>query len=236
LGRYSRTQWSYDQAMSDICRFSGDEAMAKIGAALPCVAARYGGVYTLRRSQSNEAAFRSSCLAGDIRNPTIPDCSNMCHEATRSAPCQKSIGSANGQQWTMEDFDYCDAVFVSAIIPEPNHHVHVTTHARWPVSKRGVSDSVFQPAARAAGGAVHITAAPRRRGADAELDADRVELLSGEGRRRYSNAQGNQDRPWWHSIARVLPNAWSVVLDRNSSRIIHGIEMLGGIDARYWDA
>src|SRR5260370_30954772 len=78
--------------------------------------------------------------------------------------------------------------------PESRHQspAHADDAAR--SLKTRSADYRAQPAARAWAGAVYVAAAPCR-DADAQLDADRIDLLSGEGWRRYRSAEGNHEDP-----------------------------------------
>jgi len=94
---------------------------------------------------------------------------------------------------TLEDFDHCDGgCFAIGHNPGTNHPRMLTTLRE--VSKARSADYRAQPAPRARSGAVYVAAAPCG-DADAQLDADRIDLLPGEGRRRYRSAEGDDEDP-----------------------------------------
>lgn len=131
----------YDPATDRYLPISWDEALAKIGAALrqlphPDMAE----FYTSGRA-SNEAAFLYQLFAREYGTNNFPDCSNMCHEAT-SVGLPESIGVGKGTV-TLEDFDYCDAVFCIGHNPGTNHPRMLTTLRE--ISKREVPIIVFNP-------------------------------------------------------------------------------------------
>jgi molybdopterin-dependent oxidoreductase alpha subunit len=131
----------YDQATDRYLPISWDEALAKIGAALRVLPhPDMAEFYTSGRA-SNEAAFLYQLFAREYGTNNFPDCSNMCHEAT-SVGLPESIGVGKGTV-TLEDFDYCDAVFCIGHNPGTNHPRMLTTLRE--VSKRGAPIIVFNP-------------------------------------------------------------------------------------------
>jgi molybdopterin-dependent oxidoreductase alpha subunit len=132
---------AYDQATDRYLPISWDEALAKIGAALRALPhPDMAEFYTSGRA-SNEAAFLYQLFAREYGTNNFPDCSNMCHEAT-SVGLPESIGVGKGTV-TLEDFDYCDAVFCIGHNPGTNHPRMLTTLRE--VSKRGAPIIVFNP-------------------------------------------------------------------------------------------
>jgi molybdopterin-dependent oxidoreductase alpha subunit len=131
----------YDRASDRYLPISWDEALAKIGAALRALPhPDMAEFYTSGRA-SNEAAFLYQLFAREFGTNNFPDCSNMCHEAT-SVGLPESIGVGKGTV-TLEDFDYCDAVFCIGHNPGTNHPRMLTTLRE--VSKRGVPIIVLNP-------------------------------------------------------------------------------------------
>jgi anaerobic selenocysteine-containing dehydrogenase len=129
----------YDRATDRYLPISWDEALTKIGAALrqlphPDMAE----FYTSGRA-SNEAAFLYQLFAREYG--TVPDCSNLCHEAT-SVGMSQSIGVGKGTV-APEDLDHCDALFCIGHNPGTNHPRMLTT--LWELSKRGVPIILFNP-------------------------------------------------------------------------------------------
>jgi molybdopterin-dependent oxidoreductase alpha subunit len=132
---------AYDPTTDCYLPISWDLALEKIGAALRELAhPDMAEFYTSGRA-SNEAAFLYQLFAREYGTNNFPDCSNMCHEAT-SVGLPESIGVGKGTV-TLEDFDYCDAVFCIGHNPGTNHPRMLTTLRE--VAKRGVPIIVFNP-------------------------------------------------------------------------------------------
>jgi len=74
--------------------------------------------YTSGRA-SNEAAFLYQLFARGFGTNNLPDCSNMCHEASGVA-LKESIGTGKGTV-TYEDFARAEAIFVIGQNPGTNH-------------------------------------------------------------------------------------------------------------------
>ncbi|WGL17058.1 FdhF/YdeP family oxidoreductase [Microbulbifer bruguierae] len=74
--------------------------------------------YTSGRA-SNEAAFLYQLFARTFGTNNLPDCSNMCHEASGVA-LKGSIGTGKGTV-TYEDFEHAEAIFVIGQNPGTNH-------------------------------------------------------------------------------------------------------------------
>ena len=132
---------AYDPTTDRYLPISWDLALEKIGAALRELAhPDMAEFYTSGRA-SNEAAFLYQLFAREYGTNNFPDCSNMCHEAT-SVGLPESIGVGKGTV-TLEDFDYCDAVFCIGHNPGTNHPRMLTTLRE--VAKRGIPIIVFNP-------------------------------------------------------------------------------------------
>jgi molybdopterin-dependent oxidoreductase alpha subunit len=74
--------------------------------------------YTSGRA-SNEAAFLYQLMVRAYGTNNLPDCSNMCHEASGVA-LKESIGVGKGTV-TLDDFEKADALFVIGQNPGTNH-------------------------------------------------------------------------------------------------------------------
>ena len=68
---------------------------------------------------SNEAAFLYQLFVRQFGTNNLPDCSNMCHEASGCA-LRNVIGAGKGTV-TLEDFETADAIFVIGQNPGTNH-------------------------------------------------------------------------------------------------------------------
>ncbi|MDA9557392.1 FdhF/YdeP family oxidoreductase [Vibrio sp.] len=88
--------------------------------------------YTSGRA-SNEAAFLYQLFVRLYGTNNLPDCSNMCHEASGFALTQ-SIGIGKGTV-TLHDFEYADAIFLFGQNPGTNHPRMLDTLSQ--ASRRG---------------------------------------------------------------------------------------------------
>jgi molybdopterin-dependent oxidoreductase alpha subunit len=131
----------YDQGTDRYLPISWDDALARIGAALRQLPQPDMAEFYTSGRASNEAAFLYQLFAREYGTNNFPDCSNMCHEAT-SVGLPESIGVGKGTV-TLEDFDYCDALFCIGHNPGTNHPRMLTTLRE--VSKRGAPIIVFNP-------------------------------------------------------------------------------------------
>src|SRR5262249_46099145 len=87
--------------------------------------------YTSGRT-SNEAAFAYQLFVRAFGTNNLPDCSNMCHESSGSAPTQ-TIGVGKGSV-TLDDLLRADLIFVVGHNPGTNAPRMLTTLER---AKRG---------------------------------------------------------------------------------------------------
>ena len=143
--------------------------------------------YTSGRA-SNEAAFLFQLFAREYGTNNFPDCSNMCHEAT-SVGLPKSIGIGKGTV-SLDDFDHCELIIAMGHNPGTNHpRMMGTLHECCPARR---ADHRLQPAAGTRAGALRRSAESHGDG-DLRLDAHRLVLLSGQGRRRRGGAEGHHE-------------------------------------------
>ena len=79
---------------------------------------------------TNEAAFLFQLFARQFGTNNLPDCSNMCHEASGTALVE-SLGVGKGTV-KLDDFDQCDLIFVVGQNPGTNHPRMLTSllHAK----------------------------------------------------------------------------------------------------------
>jgi len=96
--------------------------------------------YTSGRT-SNEAAFLYQLLAREYGTNNLPDCSNLCHEAT-SVGLPLSIGVGKGTV-QLADFEVTDLILSFGHNPGTNHPRMLTTLRE--AAKRGVPIVVFNP-------------------------------------------------------------------------------------------
>lgn len=96
--------------------------------------------YTSGRT-SNEAAFLYQLFVREFGTNNLPDCSNLCHEASGVALTEQ-IGSGKGSV-TLEDFEHADAIFVFGQNPGTNHP-RMLGELR-AAAKRGCRIVVFNP-------------------------------------------------------------------------------------------
>ncbi|SHE63474.1 oxidoreductase alpha (molybdopterin) subunit [Microbulbifer donghaiensis] len=96
-----------------------DEAFAVIARHLKGLASPDEAAFYTSGRASNEAAFLYQLFARAYGTNNLPDCSNMCHEASGVA-LQESIGTGKGTV-TYEDFARADAIFLMGQNPGTNH-------------------------------------------------------------------------------------------------------------------
>ena len=96
--------------------------------------------YTSGRT-SNEAAFLYQLFAREYGTNNLPDCSNMCHEAT-SVGLPPALGVAKGTV-LLEDFDKTDCILIFGQNPGTNSPRMMTTLRN--ASRRGAAIISFNP-------------------------------------------------------------------------------------------
>lgn len=132
--RYNATSDHYEPV-------SWDEAFSLIGARLrelPCPDA--AAFYTSGRT-SNEAAFLWQLFAREFGTNNLPDCSNLCHEAS-SIGLPQSIGTGKGTV-TLADFGLTGCLISFGHNPGSNHPRMLSTLRE--IARRGVPILVFNP-------------------------------------------------------------------------------------------
>ena len=98
---------------------SWDEAFRLIGKKLNGLDSPNQALFYTSGRTSNEAAFLYQLFARAFGTNNLPDCSNMCHEASGIA-LTESIGIGKGTV-RLEDFEQADAIFVFGQNPGTNH-------------------------------------------------------------------------------------------------------------------
>lgn len=96
-----------------------DEAFGLLATELRAMAAPERALYYTSGRTSNEAAFLYQLLVRCLGTNNLPDCSNLCHEASGLAMTEQ-IGSGKGTV-TLADFEQADAIFLFGQNPGTNH-------------------------------------------------------------------------------------------------------------------
>jgi molybdopterin-dependent oxidoreductase alpha subunit len=132
--RYNRSSDHYQPV-------SWDEAFAGIGVALRELPSPQAAAFYTSGRTSNEAAFLYQLFARQFGTNNLPDCSNLCHEAT-SIGLPQSIGVGKGTV-QLSDFDQADAIFSFGHNPGTNHPRMLTTLRN--AARRGARIVAFNP-------------------------------------------------------------------------------------------
>ncbi len=110
---------AYDAASDHYLPIGWDTAFAQIAAALNALASPDQAIFYTSGRTSNEAAFLYQLFVREYGTNNLPDCSNMCHEASGVAMGEQ-IGSGKGSV-LLEDFEQAQAIFVFGQNPGTNH-------------------------------------------------------------------------------------------------------------------
>jgi len=130
----------YDAASDRYLRCSWDEAFAGIAAELKPLDPKSVVFYTSGKA-SLETSYLYGLFARMYGHNNLPDSSNMCHETT-SVALKQVTGSPVGT-CTLEDFEYCDAIFYFGQNPGSNSPRFL--HPLQDAVKRGCKIVVFNP-------------------------------------------------------------------------------------------
>nr|WP_010130362.1 FdhF/YdeP family oxidoreductase [Microbulbifer agarilyticus] len=109
----------YDAETDHYVPITWDQAYRKIADHLNALASPDQAAFYTSGRASNEAAFLYQLFARAFGTNNLPDCSNMCHEASGVA-LLASIGTGKGTV-TYEDFAKAEAIFVVGQNPGTNH-------------------------------------------------------------------------------------------------------------------
>jgi len=109
----------YHAASDHYVPVSWDDAFAQIGAALRDLPSPNSALFYTSGRTSNEAAFLYQLFVREYGTNNLPDCSNLCHEASGVA-LNEQIGSGKGSV-TLEDFEIAQAIFIFGQNPGTNH-------------------------------------------------------------------------------------------------------------------
>ncbi len=110
---------SWDAASDTYRPIGWDEAFATIAGALDALASPDEAIFYTSGRTSNEAAFLYQLFVREYGTNNLPDCSNMCHEASGVALTEQ-LGSGKGSV-TLEDFEHAQAIFIFGQNPGTNH-------------------------------------------------------------------------------------------------------------------
>lgn len=110
---------AWDAAGDHYVPIGWDAAFARIGAVLRGLASPDRALFYTSGRTSNEAAFLYQLFVREYGTNNLPDCSNMCHEASGVA-LGEQIGSGKGSV-LLEDFEHAQAIFVFGQNPGTNH-------------------------------------------------------------------------------------------------------------------
>jgi molybdopterin-dependent oxidoreductase alpha subunit len=106
------------------------DAFERLGRSLKALTRPDQAIFYTSGKTVNEAAFLFQLLARQLGTNNLPDCSNMCHEASGTA-LTDTIGIGKGTV-TLEDFEHCDTILIMGNNPGTNHPRMLTTleHAK----------------------------------------------------------------------------------------------------------
>jgi molybdopterin-dependent oxidoreductase alpha subunit len=115
----------YDAPSDRFLPIGWSEAFAHIGARLRAQPSPDAVAFYTSGRTSNEAAFLYQLFAREFGTNNLPDCSNLCHEAT-SVGLPQSIGVGKGTV-QLEDFERTDLLISIGHNPGTNHPRMLTT-------------------------------------------------------------------------------------------------------------
>ena len=104
---------TYDSETDRYVPISWDDAFALIGDELRGLASPDEAAFYTSGRLSNEATFLYQLMVREYGTNNLPDCSNMCHEASGRA-LNASIATGKGTV-DLHDWEQCDALFVLGV-------------------------------------------------------------------------------------------------------------------------
>jgi molybdopterin-dependent oxidoreductase alpha subunit len=110
---------AYDAASDKYVPIAWDDAFATIAEALNALASPDEALFYTSGRTSNEAAFLYQLFVREFGTNNLPDCSNLCHEASGIA-LGAQVGSGKGSV-LLEDFTKAEAIFIFGQNPGTNH-------------------------------------------------------------------------------------------------------------------
>ena len=103
----------YDAASDTYVPISWDDAFALVGAELRALDHPDQASFYTSGRLGNEATFLYQLMAREYGTNNLPDCSNMCHEASGRA-LQDSLGTGKGTA-DLKDWEAADALFIMGV-------------------------------------------------------------------------------------------------------------------------
>ncbi|NEE26416.1 molybdopterin-dependent oxidoreductase, partial [Streptomyces sp. SID7982] len=103
----------YDPASDHYVPISWKEAFELVGATLRGLDSPNRAAYYTSGRLGNEATFLYQLMARELGTNNLPDCSNMCHEASGRA-LQASLGTGKGTV-DLKDWESADALFILGV-------------------------------------------------------------------------------------------------------------------------
>lgn len=131
----------YDRESDRYLPVDWDAAFALIAERLNALPSPDRALFYTSGRASNEAAFLWQLFARLYGTNNLPDCSNMCHEASGVA-LKAALGTGKGTV-RLEDFEQADAIFVFGQNPGTNHPRMLGDLKR--AAERGAKIVVFNP-------------------------------------------------------------------------------------------
>lgn len=131
----------YDASTDHYLPIAWEEAFALIATELNRLESPDQALFYTSGRTSNEAAFLYQLFVREFGTNNLPDCSNMCHEASGVAMTEQ-IGSGKGSV-LLEDFELAEAIFIFGQNPGTNHP-RMLGELR-SAAKRGCRIVVFNP-------------------------------------------------------------------------------------------
>ncbi|MFI0724297.1 FdhF/YdeP family oxidoreductase [Streptomyces sp. NPDC021224] len=103
----------YDPASDHYVPIGWKDAFEVFGRAVRALDSPHGAAYYTSGRLGNEATFLYQLMARELGTNNLPDCSNMCHEASGRA-LQAALGTGKGTA-DLADWETADALFVMGV-------------------------------------------------------------------------------------------------------------------------